>query len=113
MGPASAADVSATAGVGPMPGSCPGMIRFNATITAQHWGPTALRQIQYRWIRDDGGNSPTHTLNFPRGSSQTRNVSTTWTLGVRHTGWEAVQITYPQSMTSNYANFRFGCRDRR
>jgi hypothetical protein len=113
VGPVSAADISATAVHGPMPGTCPGTITFTATITAEHWSPTARREVQYTWIRDDGGNAPTHTLRFPRGSWTTRTVSTTWTLGAPHDGWEAIQITYPQSMTSNHANFRFWCRSRR
>jgi hypothetical protein len=96
-----------------MPGECPGTITFTATITAMHWDPTALRRVQYTWIRSDGGNSPSHTLNFPRGSSQSRNVYTTWQLGRPYTGWQAIQITYPQSMQSNHANFRFYCRYRR
>jgi hypothetical protein len=108
-GTASAADISANASVGPMPGSCPGTITFTATITADNWSPTARREVQYTWVRDDGGNSPSRNIYFPEGSSPTRTVSTTWTLGASHAGWQAIHITYPQDLTSNHANFRFSC----
>lgn len=108
MGPAYAADLSVNASAGPMPAACPGTITFTATITASNFG-SGLRQVQYTWLRDDGGTSPTQTLTFPVGTSSTRTISTTWQLGASHTGWEAVQIAYPQPMTSNHANFRFAC----
>jgi len=112
VAPVSASHITVSAAAGAVPDTCPGTLTFTATIKAQRWGPTALRQVQYSWIRDDGGNSPTHTLRFPAGGSQTRTVRTTWSLGARHSGWEAIQITSPENMTSNHANFRFGCRYR-
>gem|GEM_PF-3498719 len=109
MGTASAADVTTNATVGPMPAACPGTITFTATISAANFSPTALRQVQYTWVRDDGASAPTQTITFPAGTPATRTVSTTWTLGTSHTGWEAVHVTYPQDVTSNRATFTFNC----
>jgi len=108
-GTASAADISATASAGPVPAACPGTITFTAAITASNWSPGARKEVQFAWVSDDGTISATRTLSFPDGSAPTRTVSTTWPLGVSHTGWEAVHITSPQDVMSNHANFRFSC----
>jgi hypothetical protein len=86
-------------------------INFVATITATNWSPTANREIQYTWIRSDGGVSPTQTLQFPAGGPTSQAVGTTWQLGANGERWEAIQISYPpiSSPTSNHAIFTLTC----
>lgn len=92
-------------------GACPTVIKFNGTITATGWAPTALKQVQFKFTRSDGALSPTQTLDFSSGPP-TRAVSTTWTLGgpgMTYTGWQAIHIVYPQALDSNHADFSIKC----
>lgn len=88
-------------------GQCPVKITFKGTIRARRAG-----RVQYKFIRSDGAFAPIHTLEFRAPGVHT--VSTTWTLGgaklPRYSGWEAIQIVYPTSLTSNKAHFRIACQ---
>jgi hypothetical protein len=90
--------------------SCPATVKFVGRISASGWSPTANRQVQYKWIRSDGADAPTQTLNFPAGAL-TQTVTDTWSLGANYAGWEALQVSYPPmtNNTSNHANFKLTC----
>ncbi len=87
-------------------GKCPAVIQFNGVIRYDRTG-----RVQYKFIRSDNANAPVQTLNFTRPGSMP--VHTTWTLGgaqlPSYSGWEAIQIIYPQQVTSNRAAFRMRC----
>ena len=91
--------------------SCPVTINFVATISATNWSPTANREIQYTWIRSDGGVSPTQTVTFPAGGPTTQTVINTWELSANGQRWEAIKISYPplSNSTSNHAVFTLTC----
>ncbi len=90
-------------------GQCPGKITFSGQITAQQPG-----KVQYKFIRSDGAFAPIKTLNFDHPGSKA--VSTTWTLGgdqlPQYDGWQAIEIVYPTSLTSNHAAFHLRCAQR-
>lgn len=112
--PVSAQTITMSAGItnagGPVT-SCPVTINFEAAITATGWSPTANRQVQYKWIRSDGADAPTQTLDFPASGPSTQTVKTTWQLGANGQNWEAIQISYPpiSNTTSNHAVFTLTC----
>jgi len=114
MVPVSAQTITMSAGItnpgGPVT-SCPVTINFEATITATGWSPTANRQVQYKWIRSDGADAPTQTLDFPASGPSTQTVKTTWQIGANGTNWEAIQISYPPitNTASNHATFTLTC----
>ena len=89
-------------------GKCPAVIQFSGTISV-----TAPMKVQYKFIRSDNANAPVQTLLFDKPGTQA--VSTTWTLGGEalpvYEGWEAIQILYPQQVTSNKAAFKIRCSD--
>jgi len=89
-------------------GKCPATIRFNGVIRYDATG-----RVQYKFIRSDNANAPVQTLNFAKPGSMA--VHTTWTLGgaqlPAYSGWEAIQIIYPQQVTSNRAAFRVKCAE--
>lgn len=105
--PALAADYSASLSVTPAShaGACPHKFTFNGVVRSRRAG-----RVQIKFIRSDGANAPVQTLNFARPGA--KRVSTTWTLGgpgMRYDGWQAIQIIYPQQVTSNRAHFRLRC----
>lgn len=83
---------------------------FKAVITIP--SGTSGGTVQYRWQRSDNASSTPQPVTF-HGSTKTRTVTTTWTLGSVYgngtTFWEALQVTSPNSMTSNHATFSFHC----
>ena len=87
-------------------GSCPAKITFNGTIMSWKAG-----RVQYKFIRSDNANAPVQTLVFEQPGRKA--VSTTWQLGgpslPQYTGWEAIQIVYPQQVSSNKATFKVQC----
>lgn len=109
MGTASAApEITASLSASPTSysGKCPAVITFNGTITA-----SAPVRVQYKFIRSDNANAPIKTLVFDKPGRKA--VSTTWTLGGPglpvYEGWQAIQIVYPQQITSNKAAFKVQC----
>jgi hypothetical protein len=100
-----AADYSASLSASPKnySGDCPTKINFNGKIQANRPG-----RVQYKFIRSDGANAPIHTIDFRRPGS--RLVNTSWTLGKSFSGWQAIQILYPQQAHSNRAAFTIRCR---
>lgn len=105
--PALAADYSASLNVNPSShsGKCPHKFVFKGVIRAKRAG-----RVDYKFIRSDGANAPVQHLNFAAPGAKA--VSTTWTLGgpgMNYNGWEAIQILYPQQVTSNRAAFRLRC----
>ena len=69
-------------------GDCPGVIKFNGTITSDRAGI-----VRYIFTRSDGATDTNiKTLRFLRRG--TMKVQTTWTLGgstlCYYTGWEAI-----------------------
>ncbi|HKK06462.1 MAG TPA: CARDB domain-containing protein [Gammaproteobacteria bacterium] len=103
-----AADYSATLSATPRSysGKCPAKITFTGAITAKRTG-----RVQYKFLRSDGANAPVHTIEFTKPG--TRRVSTTWTLGgaslPSYSGWQSIQILYPQQAQSNKAHFKVKC----
>lgn len=109
MGTASAApEITASLSASPTSysGKCPAVITFNGTTTA-----SAPVRVQYKFIRSDNANAPVKTLVFDKPGRKA--VSTTWTLGGPglpvYDGWQAIQIVYPQQVTSNKALFKVQC----
>lgn len=91
-------------------GKCPALIKFSGTISV-----SAPGKIQYKFIRSDGANAPVQTLEFDKPGIRT--VNTTWTLGGPglpvYEGWEAIQVVYPQQVTSNKAGFKVECSEKK
>ncbi|HOI15876.1 MAG TPA: hypothetical protein PK036_05990 [Geobacteraceae bacterium] len=106
----SATSITATVSAHPpeYTGRCPAEIRFMGRISVS--GPAS---VQYRFIRSDGAHAPIQAINFDRAGS--RPVRTTWTLGgpglPNYEGWQAIEVVYPQHVTSNKAGFRLRCGD--
>jgi hypothetical protein len=87
-------------------GECPATITFSGWIGLNHPGT-----VRYRFTRSDGARGPFTTLKFEEAGRQ--NVGTTWRLGGarlrQYTGWEAIQIVYPDQIVSNRARFHMNC----
>lgn len=87
-------------------GKCPATITFNGSISVTKPG-----KVQFKFIRSDNAHAPVQTLEFTQPGSKP--VSTTWTLGSpalpEYEGWQAIQIVYPQPVTSNRAAFKVRC----
>jgi hypothetical protein len=87
-------------------GTCPTIIKFNGSITAEKAG-----RVQYKFIRSDNAFAPIQTIEFT--APGTKQVDTTWTLGgpalPHYSGWQAVQIVYPTNIQSKKATFSIRC----
>ncbi|MDD1776149.1 MAG: hypothetical protein LUP94_02220 [Candidatus Methanomethylicus sp.] len=88
-------------------GDCPGVITFTGTITVDAPG-----KVKYIFTRSDGAiDTITKTLVFKKAGTQ--KVKTTWTLGGQvlpcYEGWEAIDVTAPNTLTSNQAKFNIKC----
>jgi len=103
------AAITATASANPVAynGACPGVITFTGKIKS-----TAPATVRYRWIRSDGAIAPIKSITFTAAGTKT--VTTTWTLGgaslPAYSGWEAVKILVPVTLTSNKAAFTLKCQ---
>ncbi len=87
-------------------GACPVMITFSGRISVAGGGGT----VSYKWIRNDGASAPVETLTFDGPSS--KEVNTTWYIGasgMTYSGWQAIEIFDPQSLTSEHADFKIQC----
>ena len=84
-------------------GPCPATIQFKGKIAATEAGV-----IQYKFIRSDGAQAPTQSLNFEGPGS--KDVVSTWTIGKDYSGWVAIQVISPAAMESNKANFKIICQ---
>jgi hypothetical protein len=89
-------------------GECPALITFRGKISVNR--PTT---VQYKFIRSDNAQAPTHTLKFAKAGTQ--EVSTTWQLGgaslTTYSGWQAIEIISPVSVQSNKASFSIRCAE--
>lgn len=90
-------------------GPCPATITFNGTIAAFGKG-----QVQYTFLRSDGGQYPTYLLDFAGPDiTQVKGISTTWKLGgaslPSYSGWMAVKIISPNALESTKAEFAITC----
>ena len=96
---------AATAGVdlASFSGSCPKRLTFTGTITASEAG-----QVTYKWERHDGSATPTETMTFSAGSSQT--ASTVWDVSPSTSGWQRLHILTPNDLTSNEARIAVTCQ---
>jgi hypothetical protein len=87
-------------------GSCPAKISFKGVVSAKKVG-----SVQYKFIRSDGAMAPIQTIKFSKPGDEI--VETTWTLGgaslPTYAGWQAIEIVYPTSLTSNKAEFKVAC----
>jgi hypothetical protein len=105
-----AGEYSATATVSPTShsGACPFMFKFDGKI--KYTGKSRQQEVQYKWIRSDGANSPAETIIF-NGPGVKDVKQDTWTLGAAGHHWEAISITYPTSpaVNSNHAEFDLKC----
>ena len=85
-------------------GKCPTIIQFKGAITVSEPG-----RVQYKFIRSDGASAPVQTLVFD--AAGTKPVTDEWHVGRTYTGWEAIEVIYPQPVTSNHADFRIVCAE--
>lgn len=105
---AMARDYGANLGAAPAnyTGACPAKITFTGKITAKKAG-----KVQYKFIRSDGAFAPIQSLEFAAPGA--KEVETTWTLGgpslPSYSGWQAIELVYPTSFTSNKAHFKVRC----
>jgi hypothetical protein len=90
-------------------GKCPAVIQFLGTIELR-----AAGQIQFKFVRSDGAQSPVQTMKFLTANRKA--VSYTWSLGgpalPTYTGWVAIEIVAPEPIAgkrSNQAEFRIQC----
>lgn len=83
--------------------TCPATLNFNGVIRSDRAG-----EVQYRFLRSDGASAPVKTVRFDRPGS--RRVTTTWRLGRSYTGWQQIEVLYPQSALSPKARFELNCR---
>lgn len=87
-------------------GRCPHRFIFKGKITANGAGT-----VKYKWIRSDGAQAPEKTLIFRKAGERT--VSSYWQLGAsgrNYRGlWKAIEVTSPNSLTSNKAFFNLNC----
>ena len=90
-------------------GPCPQTFTFKTTISATNFAPTALKQIQYKWTRSDGADSPTITATPNASGAIVIPASTTWELGAQGSFWQAVAIVYPQNVTGPKLSFTNSC----
>jgi hypothetical protein len=87
-------------------GSCPVRITFSGRISVDGSG-----NVSYQFLRSDGASAPIQTISFDGPGSQ--DISTTWDLGgagEAFSGWESIEITDPQMLTSNQASFNIQCQ---
>lgn len=88
-------------------GKCPASITFTAKIASTERG-----NVQYRFTRSDGALSMVETLKFDAPGTKT--VRTTWTLGGERlpsfSGWQAMESLYPETVSSDRANFSIRCQ---
>lgn len=81
--------------------SCPETYTVTGKITVNKAGT-----VKYKWVRSDGTLSSTQTLTF--SSVGTKPITDSWTInGDSYAGWEQIQVTSPNSMTSSKATFTF------
>jgi len=90
-------------------GVCPVTVTFTGIISVDS-GPVT---VHYTWLRSDGAvDANAHSVTFPDAGAQSQTVSTTWTLGAdgfQYSGWEAIEITSPTTVTSSHADFTVSC----
>lgn len=89
-------------------GRCPAEISFAGAVTAPAPG-----EVEFRFIRSDGGVEPAQKLFFEHAG--TLPVGMTWHIGGpkpprNYRGWVAIQILRPQSVQSTPASFNLRCR---
>ncbi len=82
--------------------TCPTTVDFRGSITMDGRGT-----VKYTFERSDGATGPVHTLYF--ASAGTKEVSTTWTLGMSYSGYEKLQVISPNRMESSEARFNLNC----
>ncbi|MDE2348484.1 MAG: hypothetical protein KGL92_08270 [Gammaproteobacteria bacterium] len=89
--------------VAPMVSSttCPATITFRALVEARGAG-----EIAYRWVRSDGAS--TQEVRVPVHAPSVL-LTTTWTLGVSYSGWEEIQVVWPQVVRSRSRTFHLTC----
>lgn len=96
---------------------CPVTLRYIGKITATGWSPTANRQVQYKWIRSDGADTPTETVHFPATGPAWQSITTTSQIGTNGTFWVAIQVIHPtltnnqtiHNNTSNHTTVKLTC----
>jgi hypothetical protein len=88
-------------------GSCPGVVKFKGSITANKPGT-----VTYIFTRSDGG-TDTAVKSLVFAGAGTKPVEETWTLGgdglPYYKGWIAVQVLSPNKLVSKPANFELFC----
>ena len=88
-------------------GDCPGLIRFNGSITVNR-----AMTVKYIFTRSDSA-LDTNTKSLVFNGPGTQNVADTWTLGgdklPHYRGWEAIKVLSPKEVISNQAAFELRC----
>lgn len=82
--------------------SCPTKVKFYGSIRSSKAG-----EVQYRFRRSDGALAPIQSIRFDRAGA--RRISTSWQLGRTYSGWQQIEILYPNSATSPKAAFDVRC----
>jgi hypothetical protein len=83
-------------------GPCPGLIKFQGTITATGHGA-----LTYRFARSDGAIAPIETLSF--NGPGTKTVESSWYLGAPYDGWQSLMVLTPTPLESAPARFDLKC----
>jgi hypothetical protein len=90
-------------------GPCPVKITFTGKISVV--GGSGI--VSYKFLRSDGASAPILTLSFD--SPGTKEVSTTWTLGVAgmtYSGWQSIKCFDPHEFESPRAYFEIQCEEK-
>jgi hypothetical protein len=83
------------------PGICPAVFLIKANISV-----SAPTKVQYKFIRSDETIMPIQTLLFDEPGIKT--VTSEWQLDKPYSGWVAIDIIYPQNITSK-RSFKLYC----
>jgi hypothetical protein len=90
---------------GDFTGSCPVTVTFTATLRSGQGGI-----VHYLWLRSDGALAPIQQAEL--GARETREITTTWTLGtpgMGYDGWQALRVLGDQVIDSAPSHFSIRC----
>jgi hypothetical protein len=87
--------------------SCPATLTFVAGVNSSPpLAPTT--QVQYKWVRSDGKDFPTHTTAYSSLPTDP-NMIVTWQFPAGSSGWIQLQVSYPYTVSSKKLAFSFTC----
>jgi hypothetical protein len=87
--------------------SCPLTLTFGAGVNSSpKLAPTT--QVQYKWVRSDGTDFPTHTTAYSSLPTDP-NMWMTWQVPAGYSGWIQFQVSYPIMVSTKQVTFSFTC----